>query len=429
MPRFIYTVLFYILSPIYFARLFVRGLSNTSYLLRWNERLGFTDLTPTPNKDLIWIHAVSVGEVNASIPLLRKLTESYPSAEFLVTTTTPTGSDRLLERMGNKVRHQYIPLDLPLCINRFLLNWNPKVLIILETEIWPNLINCCKERGIRTALVNARLSERSLQKYLRFSALISKTISSIDLILAQFESDKERFKRLSDNINISLCGNLKFDQDIPNEMDSIVKTIRSNWSVNGQPRPTLVAASTHPTEEIVIIEAFKSILTSYPAALLILVPRHLERFKKVYSILKESGLTFAQRSESEDVTESINILFGDTMGELNFLYSVSDVAFVGGSLIDHGGQNLLEPASLGLPIISGPSLRNFQEIAEQLQTGKALSLVKSSTEITSIFLKYMEDKKLRTTASKSAKEIVLKNRGALLTIEKNLKPLLENLSQ
>ncbi|MEO1955536.1 MAG: glycosyltransferase N-terminal domain-containing protein, partial [Gammaproteobacteria bacterium] len=249
MPRFTYTVLFYILSPIYFFRLFIRGFSNSSYLLRWNERLGLSHLSPTQGKDLIWIHAVSVGEVNASIPLLRKLMESHPLAEFLVTTSTPTGSDVLLERIGSRIKHQYLPLDLPSCIGRFLNNWNPKILIILETEIWPNLINCCKERGISTVLVNARLSKKSRDKYLPFVSLISPTISSIDLILAQFESDKQRFISLSDDINIALCGNLKFDQNIAEEMNSIVESIRSEWSIEGKQRPTLIAASTHDTEE------------------------------------------------------------------------------------------------------------------------------------------------------------------------------------
>ena len=429
MPRFTYTVLFYILSPIYFFRLFIRGFSNSSYLLRWNERVGLSHLSPTQGKDLIWIHAVSVGEVNASIPLLRKLMESHPLAEFLVTTSTPTGSDVLLERIGSRIRHQYLPIDLPFCIGRFLNNWNPKILIILETEIWPNLISCCKERGISTALVNARLSKKSRDKYLRFVSLIAPAISNIDLILAQFESDKQRFISLSDDINIALCGNLKFDQNIAEEMNSIVGSIRSEWSIEGKQRPTLIAASTHDTEETAIIAAFKIILSSLPAALLILVPRHLERFKKVHSILRGSGLIFAQRSKKEDITPEINILFGDTMGELNFLYSISDAAFVGGSLIDHGGQNLLEPASLGLPLISGPSLRNFQEIADQLQSVKALNIVNQSSEIASIFIKYIENEKERAFASRSAKEIFLKNRGALQTIEEKLQPFLRNISK
>ena len=228
MPRFIYTVLLYLLIPVYFIRLLIRGASNKDYLFRWNERLGFSNLIPSENKKIIWIHAVSVGEVNASIPLLRKLMEQLPETEFLVTTTTPTGSDILLNKMGSRVKHQYIPVDLPICVDKFLDKWQPKMLIILETEIWPNLISNCKKRGIYTALVNARLSEKSKTKYARLKSLISPTVFELDLILAQYESDASRFKELADR-EVALCGNLKFDQDIPDEIESIVDGIRSQW--------------------------------------------------------------------------------------------------------------------------------------------------------------------------------------------------------
>ena len=196
MPRLIYTALFYLLSPLYFLRLFWRGLSNKDYLYRWNERLGFAKSGPSGDYPVIWVHAVSVGEVNASIPLLRALISDFPNSEYIVTTTTPTGSAILLDKMGSKVRHQYMPVDLPLCLDKFLDTWNPRALIILETEIWPNLIMHCKKRGIFTALVNARLSEKSKNKYNQsfVKPLVASTIEGIDLILAQFQSDLLRFK-------------------------------------------------------------------------------------------------------------------------------------------------------------------------------------------------------------------------------------------
>ena len=202
-------------------RLFWRGLSNKDYLYRWNERLGFSDSRPSEDLPVIWLHAVSVGEVNASIPLLRALISDFPNSEYIVTTTTPTGSAILLDKMGSKVRHQYMPVDLPLCLDKFLDTWKPKALIILETEIWPNLISHCKNRGIFTALVNARLSEKSKNKYSQplVKSLVTSTIEGIDLILAQFQSDLLRFEELSKGINISLCGNLKFDQEVPEEID------------------------------------------------------------------------------------------------------------------------------------------------------------------------------------------------------------------
>jgi 3-deoxy-D-manno-octulosonic-acid transferase len=419
MPRFIYTVLLYFLIPVYFIRLLIRGASNKDYLFRWNERLGLSNLIPSKNKKIIWIHAVSVGEVNASIPLLRKLMEQLPETEFLVTTTTPTGSDILLNKMGSRVKHQYIPVDLPICVDKFLDKWQPKMLIILETEIWPNLISNCKKRGIYTALVNARLSEKSKIKYARFKSLISPTVFELDLILAQYESDASRFKELADR-EVALCGNLKFDQDIPDEIESIVDDIRSQWSVNQKQRPVLIAASTHDTEEKIILEAFKCVKSKIDNPLLIIVPRHLERFKEVHDLLLKNKLSVSLRSKKQDVTKDTDVLLGDTMGELNFLYSLSDMAFVGGSLIDHGGQNLLEPASLSLPIISGPSLRNFQEIALELEEAGALKIIKDKEELSSYFLKLIKDDAGRLSAGQSAYEVFINNRGSLDLIIKNL---------
>jgi 3-deoxy-D-manno-octulosonic-acid transferase len=397
----------------------IRGASNKDYLFRWNERLGLSNLIPSKNKKIIWIHAVSVGEVNASIPLLRKLMEQLPETEFLVTTTTPTGSDILLNKMGSRVKHQYIPVDLPICVDKFLDKWQPKMLIILETEIWPNLISNCKKRGIYTALVNARLSEKSKIKYARFKSLISPTVFELDLILAQYESDASRFKELADR-EVALCGNLKFDQDIPDEIESIVDDIRSQWSVNQKQRPVLIAASTHDTEEKIILEAFKCVKSKIDNPLLIIVPRHLERFKEVHDLLLKNKLSVSLRSKKQDVTKDTDVLLGDTMGELDFLYSLSDMAFVGGSLIDHGGQNLLEPASLSLPIISGPSLRNFQEIALELEEAGALKIIKDKEELSSYFLKLIKDDAGRLSAGQSAYEVFINNRGSLDLIIKNL---------
>ena len=429
MPRLIYTALFYLLSPLYFLRLFWRGLSNKDYLYRWNERLGFTNSGPSGDYPVIWVHAVSVGEVNASIPLLRALISDFPNSEYIVTTTTPTGSAILLDKMGSKVRHQYMPVDLPLCLDKFLDTWNPRALIILETEIWPNLIMHCKNRGIFTALVNARLSEKSKNKYSQsfVKPLVASTIEGIDLILAQFQSDLLRFKELSKGINISLCGNLKFDQDVPEEIDSIVSTIKTDWSIEGKQRPVLIAASTHESEESIILEAFDGIKDVLNDALLILVPRHPERFKKILNLIKEEGFAVVQRSKREDVTKDTQVLLGDTMGELDFLYSVADVAFVGGSLVDHGGQNLLEPAAIGLPITSGPSLRNFQEIATQLEDAGGLTIVNSSNELIKAFINFIEQEGRKEESGKASKDIFLKNRGSLEKIRAKLVPVLNKI--
>ena len=427
MPRIIYTFFLITLIPAYFLRLTWRGMGNSKYLSRWGERLGRANIRPTKGKSIVWVHAVSVGEVNASIPLLRALMGEYPGSEFLVTTSTPTGSDILLSKLGNKVKHQYVPIDIPFCINRFINTWKPKVLILLETEIWPNIIHCCKQKGISTALVNARLSEKSKLKYLRFRSLIQPAISSLDLILAQYQSDLERFVEIVADKEIKLCGNLKFDQDIPEELESISDSIRNSWSTEGKRRPTLIAASTHEGEEAIVLEAFKVILDSLSDALLIIVPRHLERFSKVNALINIQGFNLSVRSRKEDVSKDVQVLLGDTMGELNFLYSLSDVAFVGGSLIDHGGQNLLEPAAQGLPLCSGPSVRNFMEISDQLQKAKGLRIINDKDELAFYFLDLINDEHNLQKTGQASKAIFMKNRGAIEIIIRSLHDSFRNI--
>ena len=426
MHRNVYTFAFYLLLPLYFARLCWKGAYNREYFFRWPERLGISKDSPTKNKPLIWVHAVSVGEVNASMPLLRRLIAEYPNIEILVTTTTPTGSKLLLERLGGTVKHQYLPVDLPLCIKHFLDHWQPKALILLETEIWPNLINLCKQKGIKTALVNARLSEKSKSNYLKYNSLIKESVDSLDLILAQYESDRLRFNEISQIKKIDICGNLKFDQDIPSELNEISLNIRKDWSINGKVRPTLIASSTHEGEEDIVLDAFEKILKVRPESLLVLVPRHLERFERVKGILQESKLPFVSRSMREDVSKDTKILLGDTIGELNFLYSLADVAFIGGSLIDHGGQNLLEPSAQSLALLSGPSLRNFSDISEQLIQNNALAVVHDAEELCNRYLLLIEDESTCNAIGAKAYEVFMKNRGALDAILNKLKPLISN---
>ena len=424
MYRNLYTALFSLLLPVYFLRLCWKGLSNREYLYRWSERLGLSKNKPSVGKNIIWIHAVSVGEVNASMSLLRKLIEDFPNFEILVTTTTPTGSKLLLEKLAGKIKHQYLPVDIPFFINLFLKRWKPKMMVLIETEIWPNLISICKKEGVYSALVNARLSEKSKINYLRYSALIRPALDSLDLILAQFESDKSRFTEITAK-EINLCGNLKFDQKIPEELYEISKSIRQSWAIDGKFRPTLIASSTHEGEEEIILDAFKKIHKKLPNSLLILVPRHFERFNQVKRIIKNSGLSFATRSKKSEVANNVQVLLGDTIGELNFLYSLADVAFVGGSLIDHGGQNLLEPSAQSMALLSGPSLRNFSDISDQLIANKALKLVNDAEDISNEFLKLMKDELSLEARGKAALDVFNMNRGALDIIFDNISNLLK----
>jgi len=426
MLRLIYTAIFYLALPLYFVRLIIRAIQNPDYLKRWGERLGYGSNLPTEGKTVLWIHAVSVGEVNASIPLVRSLLDTYSNSEILVTTSTPTGSKILLDKMGARVKHQYVPLDLPACLNVFLDRWNPKAVIVLETEIWPNILSMCKERGIFTALVNARLSEKSKDKYNIVKPLAAEALGNLDLLIAQYDSDADRFKEINTALKIEVCGNLKFDQQVPEEMHSISSSIRDSWSDGGQ-RPTLIAASTHETEEEFVLDAFLEILGEAKDALLILVPRHPERFETVFEYIQNRELSVARRSNKDDVTPKTQVLLGDTMGELNFLYSVSDVAFVGGSLVDHGGQNLLEPASLGLPLSSGKSLRNFQEIADELQESKALFLIEEQKELSDFFIDMISKPKKSARIGKASAKVFEKNRGVLIKINQSLNKRLSKL--
>ena len=426
MLRLIYTAIFYLALPLYFVRLIIRAVQNPDYLKRWGERLGYGSNLPTEGKTVLWIHAVSVGEVNASIPLVRSLLDTYSNSEILVTTSTPTGSKILLDKMGARVKHQYVPLDLPACLNVFLDRWNPKAVIVLETEIWPNILSMCKERGIFTALVNARLSEKSKDKYNIVKPLAAEALGNLDLLIAQYDSDADRFKEINTSLKIEVCGNLKFDQQVPEEMHSISSSIRDSWSDDGQ-RPTLIAASTHETEEEFVLDAFLEILGEAKEALLILVPRHPERFETVFEYIQNRELSVARRSNKDDVTPKTQVLLGDTMGELNFLYSVSDVAFVGGSLVDHGGQNLLEPASLGLPLSSGKSLRNFQEIADELQESKALFLIEEQKELSDFFIDMISKPKKSARIGKASAKVFEKNRGVLIKINQSLNKHLSKL--
>jgi 3-deoxy-D-manno-octulosonic-acid transferase len=426
MLRLIYTAIFYLALPLYFVRLIIRAVQNPDYLKRWGERLGYGSNLPTEGKTVLWIHAVSVGEVNASIPLVRSLLDTYSNSEILVTTSTPTGSKILLDKMGARVKHQYVPLDLPACLNVFLDRWNPKAVIVLETEIWPNILSVCKERGIFTALVNARLSEKSKDKYNLVKPLAAEALGNLDLLIAQYDSDADRFKEINNSLKIEVCGNLKFDQQVPEEMHSISSSIRDSWSDGGQ-RPTLIAASTHETEEEFVLDAFLEILGESKDALLILVPRHPERFETVFEYIQDRDLSVARRSNKDDVTPKTQVLLGDTMGELNFLYSVSDVAFVGGSLVDHGGQNLLEPASLGLPLSSGKSLRNFQEIADELQESKALFLIEEQKELSDFFIDMISKPKKSARIGKASAKVFEKNRGVLIKINQSLNKHLSKL--
>ncbi|MGX5221058.1 lipid IV(A) 3-deoxy-D-manno-octulosonic acid transferase [Pseudomonas segetis] len=374
MNRLLYTLLFHLGLPLVAVRLALRARKAPAYALRIGERFSFA--LPALKPGGIWVHAVSVGESIAAAPMIRELLARYPDLPITITCMTPTGSERIqalfagAEYQG-RIQHCYLGYDLPWVAARFLDRVQPKLAVIMETELWPNHINQCARRGIPVALANARLSERSARGYARFSRLTAPMLAQMSLIATQTAVEAERFRQLGARPDcVEVTGSIKFDLSIDPALLERAQALRAEWGA--LERPLWIAASTHEGEDAQMIAAHRSLLKQWPDALLILVPRHPERFNSVYEQLKAAGLQVQRRSTGAQVTAEHQVLLGDTMGELLFLYALADVAFVGGSLVANGGHNLLEPAALGKPVLSGPHLFNFLDIANQLRQAGAL---------------------------------------------------------
>ncbi|CDZ94633.1 3-deoxy-D-manno-octulosonic-acid transferase [Pseudomonas saudiphocaensis] len=378
MNRTLYTVLFHLGLPLVFLRLLWRARRAPAYSKRIGERfaIGLPPLKPGG----IWVHAVSVGESIAAAPMIRELMARYPKLPITITCMTPTGSERIKALFGDSVQHCYLPYDLPWTAARFLDRVQPKLAVVMETELWPNHIHQCAQRGIPVALANARLSERSARGYARFARLTAPMLAQLSLIAAQTEAEAERFRRLGARPEcVEVTGSIKFDLTIDPKLPEAATTLRQQWGAVD--RPIWIAASTHAGEDEILLDAHRQLLASHPNALLILVPRHPERFATVHELCLKQGFGTVRRSLNESPEPSTEVLLGDTMGELLFLYALADVAFVGGSLVPTGGHNLLEPAALGKPVLTGPHLFNFLDIAAQLRDAGALVEVNSAAEL------------------------------------------------
>ncbi|WP_210713026.1 lipid IV(A) 3-deoxy-D-manno-octulosonic acid transferase [Pseudomonas sp. MWU349] len=374
MNRTLYTALFYLGLPLVAIRLWLRSRKAPAYAKRIGER--FSLGLPTMQPGGIWVHAVSVGESIAAAPMIRALLARYPQLPITVTCMTPTGSERIHALFANepRVQHCYLPYDLPCAAARFLDRVQPKLAVIMETELWPNHIDQCARRGIPVALANARLSERSAKGYGRFARLTAPMLAQMSLFAVQTEAEAQRFLRLGARPEtVQVTGSIKFDLSIDPQLLQRATELRQQWQA--MDRPVWIAASTHEGEDAVVLDAHRQLLGSYPNALLILVPRHPERFDSVHELCRQQGFATVRRSTAEPVLATTSVLLGDTMGELLFLYALADSAFVGGSLVPNGGHNLLEPAALAKPVISGPHLFNFLEIAAMLREAGALQEV------------------------------------------------------
>lgn len=413
MLRHLYTVLTYLLQPFILLLMCQRGRKLPEYRKRLLERYGFyQDIVP-PKANGIVIHAASVGEVIAATPLLKVIQQNYPDLPITVTTVTPTGSARVKAAFGNTVSHIYLPYDLPDAICRFLDFVQPKLFIVIETELWPNLIHQISQRHIPFVIANARLSPRSAKRYGWVKSHLKSMWESIDLILAQDAVSAERYLKLGFNPNHLInTGNLKFDLEITPEL--VEKVAQTRIDLHLTQRPIWIAGSTHEGEEKMILEAHQALLQHYPQLVLILVPRHPERFDLVEELIKKMQIPYVKRSDHQPLLPNTQVLLGDTMGEMMLLYGLANIAFIGGSLVKHGGHNPLEPIAFELPVISGIHTFNFPEVFTKLRNVNGVVEIESDKakliEAVNYFLEHPE---LGKKISQAGFDVLKENQGAL----------------
>ena len=416
MNRTLYSLVGYLLLPILIIRLFVKSIKAPSYRKRVLERLGYIPKISTPN---IWIHCVSVGEFRASIPLIDTLIKQHPAHRILVSTTTPTGSDALKQHYDNKVLHLYFPFDLGFIVKRYINKIKPDLCILMETEIWPNLIHALKQKQIPSILINARMSERSLKKYQKFAPkLVNETLNNLSLIATQNQNSANRFILLgAQKEKVVNAGNIKFDLN----PQADILTINALKKITND-RPVVTFASTHEGEERQIIDSFLKYRDSIDA-LLIIVPRHPERFNEVEKLVTHSNLTIARRSRLKSTT-STQFLLGDSMGEMMSYFEISDIVFMGGSLNATGGHNMLEPAALSKPIIFGPTVFNFAEISSELLNNKGAIQVQNSDQLLTEIIQLLSDQKKSNQLGKNANQYFKSKQGAVNNLANQINLLL-----
>jgi 3-deoxy-D-manno-octulosonic-acid transferase len=412
MNRPLYTALFHLGLPLIALRLWWRARRAPAYAQRIGERFGRGLPAMAPGG--LWVHAVSVGESIAAAPLVRALLERYPQLPVTLTCMTPTGSERIRALFGGnpRVQHCYLPYDLPWAMGRFLDHVRPGIGIIMETELWPNLVDQCNRRGIPVALANGRLSARSARGYARFAGLTGPMLRQMSLLAVQTETEARRFLDLGARPEtVTVTGSIKYDLHPDPTLMQRAHAVREQWEAGR--RPVWIAASTHQGEDEVILAAHRQLLASHSDALLILVPRHPERFAHVGIAIEQAGFAFAHRAASERVGAQTQVVLGDTMGELLFLYALADIAFVGGSLVPNGGHNLLEPAALSRPVLSGPHLFNFQDIAQRLQDAKALEIVENADGLADAVRNLIELPQDARRRGEAGLAVMKANQGAL----------------
>lgn len=405
--RILYSLLLYLSIPLILLKLLWRSRRLPVYRQRVKERFGYY---PVTFKRSIWIHAVSMGETIAAVPLIKALHARYPMLPIVVTTMTPTGAQQVKMALGDVVTHVYIPYDLPCAVGRFLRAIQPIINITMETELWPNTFAACRKKKIPICLMNARLSEKSARGYQRAASLTREMLQAVEVIAAHGQQDAERFIQLGAPANrVVVTGNLKFDMTIPANILEQGEVLRHEL---GKERFIWIAASTHEGEEEIILAAHQALRQHCPQALLILVPRHPDRFDLVAKLASQS-FTVQRRSQKQPFLSETAVYLGDTMGELLIMYAAADVAFIGGSLIPHGGHNMLEPGVLGKPLLTGEHLFNFKEISELFIQANAMMKAHDASELADYLEKLARDDAERTQRGERAWQVVDANRGAL----------------
>ena len=407
--RIIYTVAFFLAVPLLLVRVFWRWRGDPSYRARWRERFAY-DLPVAPEISPVWIHAVSVGEAVAATPIVDHLLDRLPSIPILFSTTTPTGAATVKSRFGDSVLHTYFPYDLPSVVNRYVGHFSPRLLVLMETELWPNLLSRCRESDVPVLMANARLSEKSTARYRRWPSISKEMISAIKCFAAQGTGDRDRFISLgADPSAVVTTGSVKFDIELP---PSILESGQALRRFLGVSRAVLMAGSTREGEEDILLEAFSVLRKRYPDLLMLIAPRHPERFHSVAELCRRKGFAVARHSRDEPSLPETTVYLIDSMGELPSFYAAADVAFVGGSLVPRGGHNVLEPAALGVPVVVGPYTYNFSDIVGMLQSVGALSLAEDAETLADRIDAWLGSSDVRDRAGAAGKDIVAQNRGA-----------------
>lgn len=406
--RLLYSTLLYGLAPLLPLYLLWRGLRQPAYRQRWGERFG---LVPRAiPRGAIWVHGASMGEVQAAAPFLRELLHRYPDVPLLMTTMTPTGATQLEKLFGDRIHHCYLPFDLPHAVGLFLRRLQPRLALVVEMEFWPNLFHGIRARGIPLLVINARLSARSAAGYARFRGLMEPVLRCPTRIAAQSRDDARRLLELgAPDERLVVAGSLKFDQSLPASTREQGESLRQHLGAN---RPIWIAASTREGEDEQVLHAHGLVRRTLPSALLILVPRHPDRFARVAGLCREAGFQVIRRSEEVPCPDQTAVYLGDTMGELPILYAASDLAFVGGSLVPIGAHNMLEPAALGLPVIVGPHTFNFSEITRQLVRAGGCDQVADASLLADAVIELLENPDRRAAMGLAAQRLVEANRGA-----------------